>query len=191
MSRAYECQGQKGLTLRHARGHRRRAHQVLPSAVVTTADPAGAGARPHAERLRNTDVLTWWGTRPRLGATRSGPIHARVLEGMGLIVLHSGILEDIQAPHGTSCSLTWREADERGGTSGLQPGPPMASIDRLLSFHGGMYGAVRIRPREQVFHFLVRGRGGLQSGCAAPREGASSTQARHETYPRTTTKRRA
>src|SRR5699024_12846578 len=41
-------------------------------------------------------------------------VHQRVLEGMGLIVLHSGHFSKIfQKLMGTGCDLKWREADEK------------------------------------------------------------------------------
>ncbi len=44
-----------------------------------------------AERLRETDVLTWWGHKAHdlVSDEVVNRVHARVLEGMGLIVLLS------------------------------------------------------------------------------------------------------
>ena len=66
--------------------------------------------------LDDTDVLLWWG-HLRHGDVADGVVervHTRVLSGMGLVVLHSGHHSKIfRKLMGTSCSLTWREADER------------------------------------------------------------------------------
>src|SRR5262245_50437109 len=44
------------------------------------------------EVLRATDVLTWWGhaAHEKVADEVVARVHARVLEGMGLVVLHSG-----------------------------------------------------------------------------------------------------
>lgn len=62
--------------------------------------------------LAETDVLLWWGHMAH-GEVKDeivGRVHQRVLEGMGLIVLHSGHFSKIfQKLMGTSCDLKWRE----------------------------------------------------------------------------------
>src|SRR3954471_1891143 len=66
--------------------------------------------------LASTDVLTWWGHGAH-GEVRDEiveRVHQRVLEGMGLIVLHSGHFSKIfRRLMGTTCNLKWREADEK------------------------------------------------------------------------------
>lgn len=62
--------------------------------------------------LEETDVLTWWGhdAHEEVSDTVVERVHERVLEGMGLIVLHSGHYSKIfRKLLGTSCSLKWRE----------------------------------------------------------------------------------
>lgn len=71
--------------------------------------------------LAQTDVLLWWGhgAHARVADTIVDRIQARVLTGMGLIVLHSGHHSKVfKRLMGTSCGLTWREAGKRNG-SGL------------------------------------------------------------------------
>jgi trehalose utilization protein len=66
--------------------------------------------------LAATDVLTWWGHVAHDEVTDPvvDRVHRRVLDGMGLIVLHSGHFSKIfKRLMGTSCDLTWREAGER------------------------------------------------------------------------------
>ena len=67
------------------------------------------------EVLDTTDVLTWWGHRAHAEVSDEvvERIRERVLDGMGLIVLHSAHYSKIfKALMGTSCSLKWREAND-------------------------------------------------------------------------------
>ncbi|MHB0999787.1 MAG: ThuA domain-containing protein [Armatimonadota bacterium] len=67
------------------------------------------------EVLANTDVLTWWGhmAHHEVSDEVVNKVQQRVLNGMGLIVLHSGHFSKIfQKLMGTTCNLRWREADE-------------------------------------------------------------------------------
>src|SRR5258706_5215734 len=76
------------------------------------------------EVLANTDVLTWWGHAAHAEVRDEivEKVHARVLEGMGLIVLHSAHYSKIfRKLMGTTCSLRWREADERERIWVLEP----------------------------------------------------------------------
>ncbi|CCQ24863.1 NADP-dependent malic enzyme [Listeria monocytogenes N53-1] len=51
----------------------------------------------------------------------------RVLEGMGLVVLHSGHMSKIfMRLMGTSCDLKWREANERERLWVVDPTHPIA-----------------------------------------------------------------
>jgi trehalose utilization protein len=62
--------------------------------------------------LDATDVLTWWGhaAHGEVSDAVVDRVHARVLDGMGLIVLHSGHFSRIfKRLMGTSCELKWRE----------------------------------------------------------------------------------
>jgi trehalose utilization protein len=66
--------------------------------------------------LAATDVLTWWGhvAHDEVSDAVVERVHRRVLDGMGLVVLHSGHFSKIfQRLMGTTCNLTWREAGER------------------------------------------------------------------------------
>jgi trehalose utilization protein len=54
-------------------------------------------------------------------------VRARVLGGMGLIVLHSGHLSRIfTSLMGTSCNLRWREGDDRELVWTVSPSHPVA-----------------------------------------------------------------
>ena len=61
--------------------------------------------------LDDTDVLTWWGhiAHDQVDDAVVERVHAAVLGGMGLLVLHSAHYSKIfQRLLGTSCSLRWR-----------------------------------------------------------------------------------
>lgn len=95
--------------------------------------------------LAQTDVLLWWGHRAhdRVQPEVVERVHQRVLDGMGLVALHSSHFSRIfQRLMGTSCNLSWREAGERERLWVISPGHPIA--DGLpLSFaldHEEMYG---------------------------------------------------
>ncbi len=65
--------------------------------------------------LNNTDVLIWWGhlAHDKVDDGIVDKIHNRVLDGMGLVVLHSGHMSKIFIKlMGTTCDLKWREGDD-------------------------------------------------------------------------------
>ena len=73
------------------------------------------------EVLADTDVPIWWGhvAHHEVSDEVVDKVHQRVLEGMGLIVLHSGHFSKIfRKLMGTTCDLKWREA-ERGEGRGF------------------------------------------------------------------------
>ena len=64
------------------------------------------------EVLDNTDVLVWWGhmAHHEVADDVVERVRRRVLDGMGLVVLHSGHFSKIFGRlMGTSCNLKWRE----------------------------------------------------------------------------------
>src|SRR5438874_3022665 len=66
--------------------------------------------------LAETDVLTWWGHQAHREVDDRivDRVQQRVLDGMGLVVLHSGHFSKIfRRLMGTSCGLTWREIGEK------------------------------------------------------------------------------
>jgi trehalose utilization protein len=81
------------------------------------------------EVLDETDVLIWWGhmAHAEVADEIVARAHKRVLEGMGLIVLHSGHYAKIfKALLGTTCSLKWREADDKERVWNINPSHPIA-----------------------------------------------------------------
>lgn len=144
------------------------------------------------ERLAATDVLTWWGHRAHreVDDTVVERVQRRVLEGMGLIVLHSGHYSKIfKRLMGTTCSLTWRVAGERERLWVCNPGHPIArGIDRYFELpQEEMYGepfAVPA-PDEQVFISWFEGGEVFRSGCCWQRGNGRIFYFRpgHEIYP--------
>ena len=142
--------------------------------------------------LANTDVLTWWGhaAHSEVSDEIVARVQARVLEGMGLIVLHSGHYSKIfKRLMGTSCSLCWREAGEKERIWVCNPGHPIAQgIDRYfeipnVEMYGEPFGIPT--PDEQVFVSWFEGGEVFRSGCTWKRGNGKIFYFRpgHETYP--------
>ena len=79
--------------------------------------------------LAGTDVLLWWGHRfhEEVPDELANAVIRRVLDGMGLIALHSAHLsKPFRRLMGTSCNLRWREADDRELVWTVAPAHPIA-----------------------------------------------------------------
>lgn len=164
----------------------------LPGCTVTTATLQEPDHGLTEERLASTDVLTWWGhmAHDQVNDKIVDRVQKRVLEGMGLIVLHSGHYSKVfRRLLGTTCSLTWREADEKERLWVCNPGHP---IVRGLGTYfelpqEEMYGepfAVP-EPEEQVLISWFAGGEVFRSGCCWHRGNGKIFYFRpgHETYP--------
>ncbi|MCJ7752137.1 MAG: ThuA domain-containing protein, partial [Armatimonadetes bacterium] len=97
------------------------------------------------EALKATDVLIWWGhmAHQEVADEVVARVRSRVLEGMGLIVLHSAHFSKIfRSMMGTNCSLKWREAGEKERLWNIEPGHPITQgIGEYFEFpHTEMYG---------------------------------------------------
>jgi trehalose utilization protein len=96
------------------------------SVAIATLDQEDHGLAPRV--FEETDVLIWWGHTAH-GEVKDEivtRVHKRVLEGIGLVVLHSGHESKIfKLLMGTTCSLKWREAGERERVWVTAPGYPM------------------------------------------------------------------
>ncbi len=122
--------------------------------------------------LAETDVLTWWGhlAHDEVDSKIVDRVQARVLDGMGLIVLHSGHFSKIfQRLMGTGCNLLWREADETEIVWVIEPGHPIAEgLGPYFTVpKSEMYGE-RFdipAPDEQVFISWFQGGNIFRSGC--------------------------
>ena len=142
--------------------------------------------------LDETDVLTWWGhaVHDAVADHVVDRVHERVLDGMGLVVLHSGHYSKIfQRLMGTSCSLKWREAAERERLWVVEPGHPIAAgLDECITLpETEMYGERFDIPQPDTLVFTSWFEGGevFRSGCCYRRGSGKVFYFRpgHETYP--------
>lgn len=142
--------------------------------------------------LANTDVLTWWGHMAHNDVSDEivNRVHARVLQGMGLIVLHSGHFSKIFIKlMGSTCNLKWREADEKERIWVVEPGHPIAEGfgDYFELPQEEMYGERFDIPAPETLVFVSWFQGGevFRSGCCYQRGKGKIFYFRpgHETYP--------
>ncbi|GIN10475.1 trehalose utilization protein ThuA [Shouchella clausii] len=142
--------------------------------------------------LNQTDVLVWWGhiAHHEVADEVVERVHKRVLEGMGLIVLHSGHFSKIfKKLMGTGCDLKWREADEKERLWVVSPSHPIAEgIDEYFELEKEeMYGEHFDIPNPDEIVFLSWFQGGevFRSGCTYTRGNGKIFYFRpgHETYP--------
>jgi len=142
--------------------------------------------------LDQTDVLTWWGhmAHDQVKDEIVDRVHRRVLEGMGLVVLHSGHYSKIfKRLMGTGCGLKWREAGEMERIWVVRPGHPIA--DGLPPYfelpHTEMYGEFFDVPQPDELVFISWFEGGevFRSGCCWHRGKGKIFYFRpgHETFP--------
>lgn len=166
--------------------------ELLPSAEVGTATLQEPEHGLSEARLAATDVLVWWGhmAHGQVDDQVVTRVQKRVLEGMGLVVLHSGHYSKIfKRLLGTTCSLTWREAGEKERLWVCNPGHPIArGIDRYFELpHEEMYGEPFAipAPDEQVFISWFEGGEVFRSGCCWTRGNGKIFYFRpgHETFP--------
>ena len=144
------------------------------------------------ETLARTDVLLWWG-HVRHGDVLEETVDRvakRVLDGMGLIVLHSGHYSKIfRRLMGTTCLLRWREAGEKERLWVTHPAHPI--VEGLGPYfelpHEEMYGEHFDvpRPDETVFISWFEGGEVFRSGCTWVRGRGKIFYFRpgHETHP--------
>ena len=142
--------------------------------------------------LAATDVLTWWGhvAHSEVDDALVDRVQERVLEGMGLIVLHSGHHSKIfRRLMGTSCNLKWREAGERERLWIVDPAHPIAEGlgESFLIEHEEMYGEHFDVPAPDRLVLVSWFQGGevFRSGCCYERGRGRIFYFRpgHETYP--------
>ncbi|XVH31462.1 ThuA domain-containing protein [Haloferacaceae archaeon DSL9] len=144
------------------------------------------------EVLEETDVLTWWGhaAHDEVEDEIVERVHERVLEGMGLLVLHSGHYSKIfKRLMGTTCSLKWREAAETERLWVVEPGHPIAQgVGEYIEVdEAEMYGERFDVPAPDtlVFNSWFEGGEVFRSGCCYHRGKGKVFYFRpgHETYP--------
>jgi trehalose utilization protein len=144
------------------------------------------------EVLDRCDVLIWWGhvAHAEVKDEVVEKIHQRVLQGMGLIVLHSGHFSKIfKKLMGTSCNLKWREANEKERLWVVAPGHPIVEgIGPYIELdQEEMYGEFFDIPEPDQVIFISWFEGGevFRSGCTFTRGKGKIFYFRpgHETYP--------
>lgn len=142
--------------------------------------------------LAETDVLTWWGhlAHPDVSDVTVERVHARILDGMGLIVLHSGHASKIfRRLMGTSCDLKWREDGLRERIWVVDPSHPIAEGvgESFALAEEEMYGEHFDIPPPDELVFVSWFEGGevFRSGCTYRRGRGRVFYFRpgHETHP--------
>lgn len=144
------------------------------------------------EVLNKTDVLLWWGHRAHSAVSDEivAKVRRNVLNGMGLIVLHSGHNSKIfGALMGTSCSLRWRQIGERERLWVVDPSHPIVrGVPRTFALeHEEMYGEPFEIPDDGKVIFMSWFEGGdvFRSGVTFQRGSGRIFyfQPGHETFP--------
>ncbi|MRX73887.1 trehalose utilization protein ThuA [Bacillus lacus] len=144
------------------------------------------------EVLQSTDVLLWWGhiAHDEVEDEIVEKVRQRVLDGMGLIVLHSGHFSKIfKVLMGTSCDLKWREADEKERIWIVDPSHPITEgLGEYIELEAEeMYGEHFDIPAPDELVMVSWFEGGevFRSGCTYRRGQGKIFYFRpgHETYP--------
>ena len=142
--------------------------------------------------LEATDVLLWWGhlAHDEVPDELAARVRDRVLNGMGLVVLHSAhYSKPFRLLMGTSCGLRWREADDRELVWTVAPGHPITDgIPEVISIERHeMYGEFFDIPSPDELVFISSFTGGevFRSGCCFCRGKGRVFyfSPGHETYP--------
>ncbi|WP_342363671.1 ThuA domain-containing protein [Terrarubrum flagellatum] len=144
------------------------------------------------EVLDNTDVLLWWGHKKHNDVSDEivTRVQERVLQGMGLVVLHSGHFSKIfKRLTGSACTVNWREDGEKERIWVVTPEHPIAQgLDRYFELEKEeMYGEPFEIPAPDELIFLSWFKGGevFRSGCTYVRGRGRIFYFRpgHETFP--------
>jgi trehalose utilization protein len=166
-----------------------RDHGIADITIATLDEPEHGLT---AERLAATDALTWWGhaAHDEVSDAVVDRVHAAVLEGMGLVVLHSGHFSKIfKRLMGTSCDLKWREDGRRERIWVVDPSHPLAAgLDESFALpEEEMYGEHFDIPTPDELVFISWFEGGevFRSGCTFRRGRGRIVYFRpgHETHP--------
>jgi len=173
-----------------AEGLKEIIHEHIEVRTATLDEPEHGLSAPI---LAQTDVLLWWGhaAHEQVEDSVVQHVHHRVLEGMGLIVLHSGHASKIfRALMGTSCMLRWREAGEKERLWIVDPGHPIVAgfeVDHFELEATEMYGEFFDIPPPDELILISSFAGGevFRSGCTFRRGRGKIFYFRpgHETYP--------
>jgi trehalose utilization protein len=143
--------------------------------------------------VKSTEVFVWWGHMHHKDV--ADPIvervHKRVLEGAGLVCLHSGHMSKIfMKLMGTTCNLKWREHEnEREILWVTRPGHPIVKDidDHFIIPREEMYGEFFDIPEPEQTILISSFGGGevFRSGCCWTRGAGRIFYFRpgHETFP--------
>jgi trehalose utilization protein len=163
-----------------------------PGLEVRTATLAEPEHGLTEEVLAATDVLMWWGHAKHTEVEEAivDRVQARVLESMGLVVMHSGHFSKVfKRLMGTSCGLSWRESAERERLWVVNPHHPITQgCGRYIEIpNAEMYGEHFDIPDPDELLFVSWFEGGevFRSGAVWHRGRGKIFYFRpgHETYP--------
>jgi trehalose utilization protein len=141
--------------------------------------------------LAETDVLIWWGhaAHAKVEDRIVDRVQRRVLDGMGLVVLHSAHESKIfQRLMGTTAKLRWREANDKERLWVVSPGHPIVDgIGEYIEIaEEEMYGEFFDIPEPDELVFISWFSGGevFRSGACFHRGKGKIFYFRpgHETY---------
>ncbi|MCE5321801.1 ThuA domain-containing protein [bacterium] len=144
------------------------------------------------EVLANTDVLIWWGhaAHNEVKDEIVDRVQQHVLDGMGLIALHSSHFSKIfKKLMGTTCNLKWREIGEKERIWIIDPSHPIAAgLPEYFEIpHEEMYGERFDIPAPDELVLVSWFEGGeiFRSGCCWHRGRGKVFYFRpgHETFP--------
>ncbi|MEM7456137.1 MAG: ThuA domain-containing protein [Planctomycetota bacterium] len=143
--------------------------------------------------LEETDVLIWWGhmAHDQVSDDVVDRVQQRVLEGMGLIALHSAHASKIfQRLMGTGCMLRWRDSGEKEILRVVDPSHPIVHGIENEGFEiprAEMYGEFFDvpPPDELILLSWFEGQEVFRSGCTWRRGAGRIFYFRpgHETFP--------
>jgi trehalose utilization protein len=142
--------------------------------------------------LDATDVLIWWGhmAHAEVSDTVVDRVQGRVLDGMGLVVLHSGHFSKIfKRLMGTSCDLKWREDGRPEQLWVVDPSHPIAAGlgDSFVVAEEEMYGEqFDIPPPDELVLISWFEGGEVFRSCCTFRRGRGRVvyfRPGHETFP--------
>ncbi|RWZ59014.1 trehalose utilization protein ThuA [Halobacillus fulvus] len=144
------------------------------------------------EVLAETDVLVWWGHKAHdeVKDEIAEKVKQRVLDGMGLVVLHSAhFSKPFKKLMGTTCDLKWREADDKERIWVVDPSHPITEgLGEYIDIEKEeMYGEHFDIPAPDELVFVSWFEGGevFRSGATFRRGNGKIFYFRpgHETYP--------
>ena len=144
------------------------------------------------EVLENTDVLFWWGHVLHGEGDEAivAKVCDRVLQGIGLVVLHSGHFSKVfKKLMGTTCNLKWRESGDLERIWTVKPSHPIAAgLPEFFELpseetYGEHFDIPD--PDEVVFASWFSGGEIFRSGCCFERGNGKIFYFRpgHETFP--------